>query len=83
MLVKTVKLSSKGQLSVPVDALRALKLRPGAEFVLIQDGDRIILIPAADVAKQLLDDTKDFHALGETAFKGVWDNSKDEIWNEV
>jgi bifunctional DNA-binding transcriptional regulator/antitoxin component of YhaV-PrlF toxin-antitoxin module len=83
MLVRTVRLTSKGQLSLPVDTLRALHLRKGAEFLLVQDGDRIILVPSQNVGKRVVDDLKGFEALALPAFKDVWDNETDEAWNDV
>lgn len=83
MLVKTVKLSSKGQLTLPVEILRALRAKRGFEFVVVQEGGRILLLPAQTVARQALDDLTGFETLALKAFQGVWDNPSDEIWNEA
>lgn len=84
MLVKTVKVSAKGQLTLPADALRAMNLRKGAEFVLVQDGDRIILMKAGAVGKRILDETEGFSALAASSFARVWDNPRDdEVWNDA
>jgi len=83
MLVKTVKLSSKGQLSLPADVLRALRASKGTEFVLVQEGEKVILLPAARVGREVLDDLSGFEALARSAFGRLWDNEADEIWNEA
>ena len=42
-LVATTKLSSKGQVVIPEDVRNALGLEPGAQFVVLGDGDVVIL----------------------------------------
>lgn len=81
MLVKTVKVSAKGQITLPAEAMRALKARKGTEFILVQEGERIILVKAADVGRKVADDTAGFSALGASSFAKVWDNEEDEVWN--
>lgn len=41
--VATTKLSSKGQVVIPEDVRNALGLEPGAQFVVMGDGDVVIL----------------------------------------
>lgn len=81
MLVKTVKLSTKGQVTLPVEALRALKARKGSEFILIQEGERIVLVPAANVGRRTLDELGGWEALATPAFASLWDNPADEVWD--
>lgn len=83
MIVKTVKLSSKGQVTLPADALRALKVRKGTEFLLIQKGEHLLLIPAARVGERVVDELGGFEALADPAFAELWDNEADEVWNEA
>lgn len=83
MLVKTVRLTDKGQLTVPAEALRAMNARKGTEFLLIQEGERIVLVKASAVGRQLLDDMGGWDALAAPAFQDLWENEDDEIWNSV
>lgn len=83
MLVKTVMSSAKGQLTLPVAMLRALGLKGPTEFLAVQDGDRILLTPAASVGRPLLDDLRGFEALAAPAFADVWDNDEDEVWDHA
>lgn len=83
MLVKTVKVSAKGQVTLPADALRAMNIRKGSEFVLIQRGDTIVLVPSEKAGEQLIDEFGGWATLAEPAFRDLWDNEEDEIWNEA
>ena len=42
-MIATTKLSSKGQVVIPEDVRDALGLEPGAQFVVLGDGDVVIL----------------------------------------
>ena len=42
-LLATTKMSSKGQVVIPDDVRKSLKLKPGAQFVVIGRGDTVIL----------------------------------------
>ena len=82
MLVRTVKMTSKGQITLPADALKAMKARKGTEFILVQEGDEIILRKAERIGRAVLDETRGFAALGLSSFERVWDNDEDEAWNK-
>lgn len=84
MIVKTVKVSAKGQFTIPAEVMRALNLRKGTEIILVQEGERVILKKATSVGKEILDDLADFSALGLSSFRELWDNPiDDEVWNDV
>lgn len=84
MLVKTVKVSSKGQVTLPAEALRALNVRKGTEFLLVQDGPRILLVKADQAGRRVLDDLGGWEAVAAPAFAEVWDNPADaEVWDEA
>lgn len=83
MLLKTVKVSSKGQITLPAEVLRALKAGKGDEFVLIQEGHRITLVPAERVAKLVDDDLGGFENLAVPSFEDLWDNPEDEVWDDA
>ena len=83
MLVRTTRLSSKGQLTLPIDMMRALGLKRGTELVVIQKGEGILLVPAERVAALVEDEVGSFGTLAEPAFADVWGNEIDEVWNDV
>lgn len=82
MLVRTVKMTSKGQITIPADAVRAIRARKGTEFVLVQEGEEIILRKAESVGREIVDDTRDFGMLALPVFQRLWDNEEDEVWNQ-
>ncbi len=53
MIVKTVKISEKGQIAIPVDIREAIGLRKGDELLLLQDGNKIFMEKATEAAKTL------------------------------
>lgn len=83
MLVKSVKLTDKGQITLPAEALRAMNARKGTEFLVIQEGDRMVLVKASAVGRKLLDEFGGWEALAAPAFSDLWDNEADEAWNEA
>lgn len=83
MLVRTLKVTDKGQITLPADALRAINARRGTEFLLIQEGDRIVLVKADAVGKKVLDELGGWETLAAPAFAEVWDNDADEVWDRA
>lgn len=83
VLVKTVRTSPKGQLTLPVAMLRALGLSGPSELVAVQEGRRIVLAPADEVAKPVLDDLKGWEHLATPSFEEVWNNDEDAVWDRA
>lgn len=83
MIVKTVRASPKGQLTLPITMLRAMKLKGSTEFLVVQDGERIVLTPAATVGQKEVDDLANWQALAMQSLEEVWDNPEDEAWNDA
>lgn len=49
MIVEIAKITSKGQITIPVDIRKKLNLYDGDKVVFIEEGDKIILANAARV----------------------------------
>jgi AbrB family looped-hinge helix DNA binding protein len=79
---KTIKISSKGQIAIPVDMQREIGIKKGDELLLIRKGNKIVLEKTEKIAKKIEDEFKDVHGLSEQSLKKLWLNKKDEIWNE-
>jgi hypothetical protein len=81
MQIRTVKASPKGQFTIPRDLFSAMG--GPQELVLIQDGHRLLVLPAHEVAQGVVDELEGWHHLATPALADVWDNDADEVWNEV
>jgi len=83
MKIKTVKVSEKGQIAIPRDIRISIGIGKGDELIIIQSGDRIMMIKSPDVVKDLVDDFSDMMIHTEDSLKDIWDNDEDEVWNNL
>ena len=60
---RTITVSSKGQLVIPAEIRKAMKIKPGMRFALIRERNQLILRP---VSKQLIDELQGITAGGES-----------------
>jgi AbrB family looped-hinge helix DNA binding protein len=77
METKIIRVTDKGQISLPV------KIR---EFLDISFGDKLIITHNDDSAVIKKLNERDFSGLlkhSEEVAKKLWDNKEDEIWNNV
>ena len=82
MQVKTVKVSEKGQIAIPLDIREAIGLHRGDELIIIQEGDKMFIEKAAG-ATALKDDFGYLLKAAEKTAKKLWDNKFDEVWDNV
>jgi AbrB family looped-hinge helix DNA binding protein len=54
--VETVKMSSKGQIVIPKAMRDSHHLQPGVELVIIEEGNSLRLVPAANVKRATIDE---------------------------
>ena len=80
--LKTVKVSQKGQIVIPISIQRELKIKKGDELLLVKKGKKIMLEKQERFVKNVKDEFKDLLLLSEHTMKKLWDNKEDEIWNE-
>ncbi|MCX6816103.1 MAG: AbrB/MazE/SpoVT family DNA-binding domain-containing protein [Candidatus Aenigmarchaeota archaeon] len=80
--IKTVKISDKGQISIPKDIRENMKLKQGETLILLSDGNRIVLEKTDRIARNLKDNEgKKTMIMSEQTLKKDWDNDYDERWN--
>ena len=53
MQVKTVKVSEKGQIAIPLDIREAIGIKKGDELIIMQDGNKIFVEKATEVAETI------------------------------
>lgn len=76
MEVKIIKVSDKGQISLPVDIRKSIGIDVGDELIITRSGETICLKKVKE------DDFSDLLKLSEQSLKEIWDNKEDEIWNK-
>lgn len=80
MIVKTVKITSKGQISLPVEIRKSVGISEGEDLIIIQEGNKILLEKTEDMVK---DDFRDMLRHSERVAHTLWSNKDDEIWDTV
>jgi AbrB family looped-hinge helix DNA binding protein len=81
--IKTVKISEKGQISIPKDIRNLMKLKEGETLLMITDNDRIIIEKSANIKKKLkLTEGTKTMIMSEESLKKDWDNEYDEKWDK-
>ena len=79
--IKTIKVSEKGQISIPLKIRESIGIYRGDELVLVQDGEKILIEKSEKISKQIKDDFKDIPYYNEKSLKEIWDNVEDDIWS--
>jgi AbrB family looped-hinge helix DNA binding protein len=79
---KKVKVTDKGQISIPVEIQRRIGISKGDELLLIAKGGRIILEKPTRVAELLEDEFADLQTINEESLKKLWLNKADDVWDQ-
>jgi AbrB family looped-hinge helix DNA binding protein len=77
METKIIKVTDKGQISLPVGMRNSLRINQGDELFITEDKDTIVI---KKIKKE------DFSYLlkhSEKVAKKLWDNKEDEVWDNV
>ncbi len=77
MDTRIIKVTDKGQISIPVGIRESMKIRQGDELFITKDEDTIVI---KKIKKE------DFNYLlkhSEKVAKKLWDNKEDEVWDNV
>ena len=80
-MIKTVKVSDKGQIAIPRSVCSSMGIERGDELVLIQLDSKILLEKSQKASGKLKEDFKDILKFSERSLKSVWDNKQDDIWS--
>lgn len=79
---KKVKVSDKGQISIPVDIQRQVGIKRGDELLLIRKGRKIVLEKSDRLAEMLEDDLADVRDVTEASLRQIWLRKEEDIWNQ-
>jgi len=81
--IKTVKISDKGQISIPKDIREELNLKQGETLVMIIEGKKIVIQKSDRIIKKLKsDEGEETMKMSEHSLKKDWDNKYDDRWNK-
>jgi AbrB family looped-hinge helix DNA binding protein len=81
-MIKTIRVSEKGQIAIPQIIREQMGIQQGDELVLLQIEGRILLEKAQKTEEKLLDNFKDILKFSEQSLTEVWDNKEDKIWSQ-
>jgi AbrB family looped-hinge helix DNA binding protein len=82
MKFRSIKVSAKGQITLPSDIQREIGIKKGDEILLIKKGEKIILEKPERAAGKFKDEFRDVQSISERSLRKLWQNKGDEIWNE-
>lgn len=80
-LIKTIKVSEKGQIALPKDVRESAGITVGDSLLLVQKGKCIMLERTQEVEKKIKDDFKDVLKLSERSLKEFWEYPGDDVWD--
>lgn len=78
---KKVKVSDKGQISLPVEIQREAGIKKGDELLLIRKGERIVLEKPRRIVKVLEDEFADLQDISEGSLRRLWLRKKEDVWD--
>ena len=78
---KKVKVSDKGQISIPMDVQREIGIKKGDELLLIRKGRKIVLEKPESVLELLEDEFADVETLTESSLSDLWLKKREDVWN--
>ena len=84
MDLKTIKLSEKGQISIPKEIRKEMNLKKGDKLVMIAKDEKLILQKADKLLKNLNIEEESVHNMlaSQETLKKDWDNKYDDRWNK-
>ena len=78
---KKVKVSDKGQISLPVEIQREVGIKKGDELLLIRKGRKIVLEKPGRIVKALENEFADLQDISEALLGRMWLRKKEDIWD--
>ncbi|MEK6926985.1 MAG: AbrB/MazE/SpoVT family DNA-binding domain-containing protein [Nanoarchaeota archaeon] len=77
MDIKIIKVTDKGQISLPVGMREALQIKYGDELLMTKNNNALI------IKKIKKEDFSDLLKHSEKVAKKLWGNKEDEVWDNV
>ena len=80
-MIKTVRVSDKGQIAIPQSIREELSIDKGDDLIILHIDGKILLEKSCKTENNLKEEFKDILKFNEQSLKKIWDNKEDEIWN--
>ncbi len=77
---KKVKVSDKGQISLPMEIQREVGIKKGDELLLIRKGQKIVLAKPRRVVEVLEDEFADLQDITEASLRRMWLRKNEDVW---
>ena len=78
---KKVKVSDKGQISLPVEIQREIGIKKGDTLLLIRKGQKIVLEKAERIAQAPEDGFADLQVFSESSLRRMWLSRREDVWD--
>ena len=78
---RKVKVSDKGQISIPVDMQREIGIKKGDELLLIKKGKKLVLEKPEKVIGMLEAAFVDVQDITEASLSQIWLGKEEDVWN--
>ena len=80
--LKTIKVSEKGQVTIPTDIQRTTGIKKGDRLFIFTKNKNIMLGKIDTLMSKVEDDFKDVQAMSEISLNKLWNNKADSIWDK-
>ncbi len=83
-MVEVAKVSSKGQVTLPVSIRRRLGLRKGSKLIFLEEGREVRLIPGSDLERRfaVFERRKEELGLTREKVRALVKEAKERLWKE-
>ena len=83
VLLESVTVSEKGQISIPMRVRESLSIKKGDKLVVIVADDKMLLQKSDEAGSKMEKEFDYLLKLSERSAKRLWENEKDNVWNDV
>jgi len=82
-LLESVTVSEKGQISIPMRIRESLAIKKGDKLVVFVADDKLLLQKSTEAGSKMEKEFDYLLKLSEKSTKRLWENEKDNVWNNV
>ena len=80
---KTIRVSEKGQISIPSDIRKELDIKKGEQLLLVKKGDKILIEKSSKFSRKFSSEFNFMLKHAEKVAKKLWGNKEDEVWDKL